>query len=277
MLGDDGRFGYQAQEPQFLDLHKRIHAERFGQSYTDPVANSFTMEQKNMIMYAATSSVPIAGVTSGMISSGMTFDCLPAATTIQGSSYQPSPLQQWILPRPERRSVVGYEVGTPVQIIHLTSPEAAKYNDMIGDIVATNRVENPDGTSNLLFDVRCPISPQDLQTPERFVRDQRFFNTKLSMIAHGAATHNCLKLFNRTPEDMLQSDNYVPPVMLITGLPSEKLEPLGAGPARPSGGMDALPMLVRPPIWGEPCPPVVVGPDGKPLPQGGPPAAGKEA
>lgn len=269
MMGDDGRYGAMVQEPESLALHKHIHAERFGQGYTDPVANAFTAEQKNMIMYAATSSLPIPGITSGMISSGMTYDCLPSGTTIQGSAYQPSPLQQWVLPRPEKRSPAGFEVGTPVQIIHLTSPEAGKYNDMIGDIVATNRVENPDGTSNLLFDVRCPIAPEDLQTPERFVRDQRFFNTKLSLIAHGAATHNCLKLFNRTPEDMLQSDNYVPPVLLITGLPSEKLEPLGAGPARPSADAGPLPVLVRPPIWGEPCPPVVVGPDGKPLPQQG--------
>lgn len=272
MLGGADRFGPEVGAPEHLQIHQQVHSQRFSQNYVDPVANYFNAEQKNMIMYHATSTLPIPGVTSGMISSGMSYDCLPAHTNIGGSPYGVSPLQQWILPRPAKKSSAGFEVGTPVQIIHLSSRDAAKYNDMIGDIVATNRVENPDGTTELLFDVRCPIAPQDLQAPERFVRDPNVFGEKLSLIAHGAATHNCIKLYHRSPQEMMQTDNYVPPVLLVTGLPSENLEPLGAGPVRPSNGQGALPPLVRPPIWGEPCAPVVVGPDGNPLEAGTTPA-----
>merc|ERR1719343_1921141 len=144
-----------------------------------------------MISWAATQTLPIPGVTSGMMSSGMNYDALPANAVVNGTSYSMSPLQQWILPRPEKLGPAGFEVGAPVQIIHLTSPQAAKYNDMIGDIIAVKPIENPDGTSDLHFDVRCPIAPEDLQSPDdtgRFVRDQQFFGTKMSTIAHGAAT-----------------------------------------------------------------------------------------
>lgn len=205
-----------------------------------------------------------------MLPSGMSYDYLPRGTPVYAPVAPPSPLQQWI--QSDTHQPGGpFSLGSCVKICHMSGHEVAPYNGLIGDIVQVHTVENWDGTSDLLFDVRCPLDQVDRWYPHQ-VRDKPHGRIPPSEIAANAPPHNRQVLGPQMMTGMSGRDHGFDPVglstirdppkyMMMTRLPTEKLEPLehrGSGrPRDPNDphGIEVLPPIVRPPIWGPPAPP----------------------
>mmetsp|Transcript_3701 Transcript_3701/g.10704 ORF Transcript_3701/g.10704 Transcript_3701/m.10704 type:complete len:231 (+) Transcript_3701:1-693(+) len=196
-----------------------------------------------------TSTLPLAGITSGMQSSGMNYDKLPRDTRIMAPQMGPSPLQQWFSQPTNIEGPPGYEVGHTVRVCHLTAPECARYNSMVGDIVRVETLDNPDGTKELLFDVRCVVDPEALKS-KALIRDQEHYKVAVSKRAMAASKANrelIAPMYGANalvvhPDDRMR----LPPYVLLYRLPTEKIDPLPGGPPGPG-----VPMVL-PPKWGSP-------------------------
>jgi len=191
-----------------------------------------------------------------MIPSGMNYEKLPSSShmTLPNSRAPqpgPRPLQQWVREQPNARHghAIGFEVGTPVRICHLVSRDMSRYNGLIGDITATHTVDGSNGTSEFLFDVRCPCQGEGQGPPSNVQRDPAHSRVPYSAMSKMGAIANRRKmapLFGVTemeaeaPEDNLR----VPPFVLLSRLPSEKFEALGASEV---GRQE---QRVLPPKWG---------------------------
>jgi len=210
-----------------------------------------------------TSTLPLAGVTSGMLASCMNYDKLPRSSSLAPHP-PPSPLQQWIESgHHEHAGPVGYEIGQPVRICHLISPECVPYNGLIGDIIMVHEIEREDHTFELAFDVRCVLEADDSRLPQNIIRDESYGSRPASDYARRAAPANRAQvapLYGLMANVQEEDECCLPPFLLLSRLPSEKLEPLSTPNSAPQGVLriHSLPPQVRPPIWGEPLPPVVV-------------------
>lgn len=218
-------------------------------------------------------SVPVPGVTSGMLASGMNFDYLPPQTPIMAPQPPPSPLQQYVALGGNKPGGP-FAIGSPVKVVHMTSPESQPYNGLIGDIFFVNTIDKEDGTTDLLFDIRCPLDNR-IQWYPAMCKDKEHCDVKPTMEAMRAAPLNVKILGPDTP---LYKDNGggAPPYLVLKKLPTEKLEPIshgggGHGMRRPGPpGAEMLPMMTRPPIIGPPAVPPPPGsrPLGPPDPYG---------
>lgn len=210
------------------------------------------------------SMLPIPGITSGMLPSGMNYDKIPRGTPIVGGGPPPSPLQQWIpTTSSEQCGPVGFQVGQPVRICHLLNPQYARYNGLVGDIIFVHEIQREDGTLDMLFDVRCPVEGTNLRM-ENVIPDQTYAAVQSSEVAKQAATANRAQiapLYGMMSNVEAQDESCLPPFVLLSRLPSEKLEALSqlSGQSGGANRLDWLPPQVRPPIWGPPMPPVTVG------------------
>ncbi|CAE8638093.1 unnamed protein product [Polarella glacialis] len=146
-------------------------------------------------------TVPIPGVTSGMIPSGMNYEKLPSSShmTLPNSRAPqpgPRPLQQWVREQPNARHghAIGFEVGTPVRICHLVSRDMSRYNGLIGDITATHTVDGSNGTSEFLFDVRCPCQGEGQGPPSNVQRDPAHSRVPYSAMSKMGAIANRRKM-----------------------------------------------------------------------------------
>jgi len=198
-----------------------------------------------------------------MMPSGMNFDKLPAGTMVGGPDQPPvSPLQQWLdTGRMQHSGPMGFQVGQPVRVCHLLTRECRPYNGLIGDILAVHDVEKQDHTMDMLFDVRCLVEGASLRTWSAIGEDYSQVTT--SEFARQAALSNrttIAPMYGLMANVEAADESMLPPFVVLSRLPSEKLEPLASLTKGTTGTrrMNCLPPQVRPPIWGEPMPPVVV-------------------
>jgi len=164
-------------------------------------------------------------------------------------------------------------VGMPVRICHLTSPDCNRYNNLIGDIYEVQTVNNQDGTQELLFDVRCPVLPDVIQS-KTLLREADHYKVPVSPAAQAAAPKNRAQVAPMygvfATHSEADDDSLLPPFVLLARLPSEKLEPLnaaaaatlaaaraGGGEARLPGHASRPPPLVLQPKWGPPLDTVI--------------------
>lgn len=219
-------------------------------------------------------SIPIPGTTSGMMASGTNFNKVPQGTLVMAWTRQPppSPLQQWFGGSDKPTLPSAYQVGMPVRICHLLSPEVRQYNNMVGDIYEVDAVQNDDGTQDLLFEVRCPVSVSSLAN---LVDEQESYKKPFSPPSQAAAAANRALLVGAYGASGNSGEgSRLPPFVLLSRLGSEKLEPLNnaasmslsvarAGTfAAAMGGMARVPAetsqtaLILQPKWGPPMPAV---------------------
>lgn len=226
------------------------------------------------------STIPVAGFSSGMLPSGMNFNRLPHGSNVTyRGTVQPPPssLQQWFEKAQKPALPPGYNVGSPVKVCHLLAPECQRYNGLIGDIYGVETVANPDGTEVVLFEVRCPVMLEPIH-PGDHHRDpslQAKYSTA-TLDAIDKNRHAVAPLYGVNAMLLQEGDERrLPPFILLSRLPSEKLEPLNtaAGSACPqqagsgdtpswhTNGQSGGPVaLVLPPRWGEPLPPTFGAP-----------------
>lgn len=213
-----------------------------------------------------TSTLPIPGVTSGCLWSSMNYGVVPRGVQIVSKippqpGPGPSPLQQWIQTSNGHESdgPVGYAVGTPVKICHLLSPEVQRYNSLVGDIVCIHDQMREDGKSDLLFDIRCPCQEAKLIGASADMMNSEHLTVPTSEHSKLAVPSNRVLVAPMygvmASEAKAHDDERLPPFVLLSRLPSEKLEPIMTEkPTRPSDS--SRPVTVRPPIWGAAMEPV---------------------
>lgn len=207
------------------------------------------------------SRVPIPGLVAGMKSS-MNYGYLPQGSpSMLPDQPTASPLQQFMSMIPERHMApAGFQIGLPVRICCLTCPEAMLYNGLVGDIVFVHSVASPDqGVDQLLFDVRCPVEDPNNMPP--MVPDPEKACVTTSPVAAQMASENRARLaaspmYELSGAMALDEERWLPPFVILSKLPSEKLEPImsgvvGGAPGVPAGA-PTLPPVWRPPIWGAP-------------------------
>jgi len=204
---------------------------------------------------------------------GIDYNKVAHGTPIMAWTRQPppSPLQQWFGAPSKPNLPNGYKVGLPVRVCHLLSPEVRHYNDLVGDIYDVETIQNNDGTQEVLFEVRCPVLANSLAN---LVDEQDYYKKPFSPSAQSAMAANRAKLAGAYGAGEMD-DSRLPPFVLLTRLPSEKLEPLNnaakmslmayrAGISSTDGGdsarvpgMTSQPApLVLDPKWGPPMPAV---------------------
>jgi len=166
----------------------------------------------------------------------------------------PSPLQQWILIN-SGNADNALPVGSCVKICHLTQAELARYNGLVGTIVSKHDVTNDDGTSDVLFDIRCPILPNIVDSPlmrkdkEHYaVKDSDGAKAEIPKNRRQVAPMYGLSMFEAEKDD----DPRLPPFVFLTRLPSEKFEQFGEQQPQSTGSQFNVPKLKNPPIWGPP-------------------------
>lgn len=201
-------------------------------------------------------SVPVPGISSGMLASGMNFDYLPPQAPIMVPQPGPSPLQQYVQLGGNQRGGA-FATGSPVRIVHMTSPESAPYNGLVGDIIAVNSVDNVDGTTDMLFDLRIPLDNRVKWFPD-MCKDKEHGNVKPSSTAMTAAANNVKVLGPGT--DLYRGNlGGSPPYLIFNKIPTEKLEPQGEGSesfgVRRAGppGVEMLPIMTLPGVMGAPA------------------------
>jgi len=200
-------------------------------------------------------NVPVPGVSSGMLASGMNFDYLPPQTPIMVPQPPPSPLQQYLQLGGNKQGGGAFAIGSPVRIVHMTSEQSQILNNLVGDIVAVNTIDNYDGTQEMVFDVRCPLENRSAWAEQS--RDKEHGGVRPSHYAMQMAPMNVKVL---GPDTNLYRDNSggPPPYLLLKKIPSEKMEPQGEGsqghgfrrPGPP--GVEMLPTMTMPGIMGRP-------------------------
>jgi len=234
-----------------------------------PAVNGYNYNEMDDFRYDPydpyTSTLPLASVTGGMIPSSMNYGKLPPGTLLRGQ-YQPpvSPLQQWLeTGKSQHGGVAGFQVGQPVRICHLIAPECRPYNGLVGDILAVHDIEKQDFTRDMLFDVRCLVEGAPLRSWSA-IGDDDYSQIAPSDFARQAAVSNrttIAPMYGLMANAEAPDESMLPPFVILSRLPSEKLEPLASMSKGTTGTrrMNCLPPQVRPPIWGEPMAPVVVG------------------
>jgi len=215
-----------------------------------------------------TTTLPIPGVSSGMLESGMNYDYLPRGTELLAPVPPPSPLQEIV---GRARLDVGpsgaYSVGHPARIVGLSCRSTSMYNDLVGDIVATQAYDNFDGSATIYFSLRCPLEPAEYWWSETHERPEH--TVPVSPATSQAIDDNRRIIAPRLKREAraqqsAESSMALPPFLIVDGLPSENLEPvtLGSKFLQPGYYPDigtVLPTKVAPAIWGPPV---------SPLPQG---------
>lgn len=208
------------------------------------------------------SSVPVNAVTSGLLPSSMDYGLLPRASPVYALQPPPSPLQQWVLGGAGGSfngagfgggmgagagfggmgagagfgggfggglgsGTAGYEVGSPVRIVNLTARESVRYNGLVGDIIEIHDAANQDGSDELMFDVRCP-----LELPEKrrdgVQPDPSFAKVGVSDTSRRFVAENRRQVANvyGVSEAEAEYSDRLPPFVLMSRFPSEKLEPI---------------------------------------------------
>lgn len=179
----------------------------------------------------AWSQVPMNGISSGMIPSSIDFSALPTRSDVWARQPGPSPLQQWSSQRNAHNTSAagaGLAVGKQVRLCNLTAKEISHYNGLIGDITNVHTVSGPNGTSELLFDIRCPM-----ELPSR----NRSFHPDPCHPPIPASSENISRqnriqmapLYGISAEEAFQENDWrLPPFLLLTRLPTEKFEALEA-------------------------------------------------
>lgn len=206
--------------------------------------------------------LPVPGISSGLLMSGMNYDYLPQGTAIMAPQPGPSPLQQIVTQGNRAKGQGGWSVGAPVRIVNLSSPMTQQYNNLVGDIMDIQEFDNHDGTTNLQFSVRCPLESSDNWW--RLVWDREDQRTSVSPQAEQAFQSNRAQMAHSLHrENMLffadtGAERSFPPFIMVDGLPSEKVQPLSSLQRR-DPHTDSLPPISRPPIWGPPTQPVPPG------------------
>mmetsp|Transcript_126079 Transcript_126079/g.299385 ORF Transcript_126079/g.299385 Transcript_126079/m.299385 type:complete len:236 (-) Transcript_126079:43-750(-) len=212
------------------------------------------------------SSLPVAGVTSGFLSSGLNYPVLTQLPA--GWEGQPplSPLQQWV-PTPEglleklkRNGMMAGKagkgggaaagaagaglssdaddataaeaaeerlgVGMPVRICNFFTKGSGMYNGLVGDIVSVTTERVGHGEEEFLFDVRCPCNGGD-----RRRTSGTGANVPISPLAQASVMANRKQIgpqYGVSPDEAVHArdDLRLPPFVLLHRLPSEKLEAL---------------------------------------------------
>lgn len=213
-------------------------------------------------------SVPVPGISSGMLASGMNFDYLPPQTPIVTFQPPPSPLQQRVAIGGDPPSSP-FSVGSPVRIVHMQPGESAVYNGLIGDVVAVDYVEKDNGTQAMVFDIRCPLDHTGSWVQALSLDAQTHARVQPSQFAMQMANQN-VKCLGRDSSVYRENGGGPPPYLLLKKFPSEKLEPFGPGseshgvrrPGPP--GVEMMPVQTIPGIMGPPTQPVPEG--ARPLP-----------
>eukprot|EP00403_Amphidinium_massartii_P011092 CAMPEP_0178420024 /NCGR_PEP_ID=MMETSP0689_2-20121128/25916_1 /TAXON_ID=160604 /ORGANISM="Amphidinium massartii, Strain CS-259" /LENGTH=319 /DNA_ID=CAMNT_0020041487 /DNA_START=82 /DNA_END=1041 /DNA_ORIENTATION=- len=216
-----------------------------------------------------TTMLPIPGVSSGMLESGMNYDYLPRGTCLLAPVAPPSPLQQ-IVGHGKRHQGTNspYSVGHPARLVNLSSPSTSMYNELVGDIVNVSTVDNHDGTSTMYFTVRCPLESTEVWW--KMLREHPEHQIPVSPAASQAVYSNrqavgpSLKKENMIFFADTGEERGFPPFIIIEGLPSENIEPvtLGSGYLEPGYHPKegyVLPTMVMPPVWGAPTQPLPKG------------------
>mmetsp|Transcript_12434 Transcript_12434/g.31294 ORF Transcript_12434/g.31294 Transcript_12434/m.31294 type:complete len:616 (-) Transcript_12434:225-2072(-) len=221
-------------------------------------------------------TMPLPNTSGGMLLSGMSYDKIGRNAPLMAMVPQPgpSPLQMWVAQDVGLKLAPGFGVGSAVRICHLLSGETQLYNGLIGDIIEVSAVDSDcNGTQELLFDVRCPVLMNVMQS-RRLIKDAAHFKVPVTAEAQAAAARNRERvapmygaMATRTQEG---DDDVLPPFVMLSRLPSEKLEPLNISAfvsltaarsagraARMPGHYMGPPPLVREPMWGPPLPTVV--------------------
>jgi len=221
-------------------------------------------------------TMPLPNTSGGMLLSGMSYDKIGHNAPLMAMVPQPgpSPLQMWVTQDVGLKLAPGFGVGSAVRICHLLSGETQLYNGLIGDIIEVSAVDSDcNGTQELLFDVRCPVLMNVMQS-RRLIKDAPHFKVPVTAEAQAAAARNRERVapmygaFARHTQE--GDDDVLPPFVMLSRLPSEKLEPLNTsasaslaaarsagGAARMPGHFMGPPPLVREPMWGPPLPTVV--------------------
>lgn len=209
-------------------------------------------------------SVPVPGISSGMLASGMNFDYLPPQTPLVIFQPPPSPLQQHV-------GIGGntpgspFPIGSPVRIVHMVGgPDSSVYNGLIGDVVAVDYIDKSDGMQEMVFDVRCPLDERGTWVQSMIPEMQGHAKIQPSQMAMQAARLNVKTL---GPDHGLYRENGggPPPYVLLRKFPSEKLEPFGPGSEshgiRRVGppGVEMMPVMAMPGVMGSPTQPVPPG------------------
>eukprot|EP00811_Abedinium_folium_P005532 NODE_15095_length_1068_cov_6.509033.p1 GENE.NODE_15095_length_1068_cov_6.509033~~NODE_15095_length_1068_cov_6.509033.p1 ORF type:complete len:224 (+),score=60.59 NODE_15095_length_1068_cov_6.509033:101-772(+) len=195
-----------------------------------------------------TSTLPVPGETSGTMKSGMNYQFLPRDWQpsgwgqAQGGQFQGvSPLQQMYVPGYGNRSGMGggmgggmgygggcggcggngggdndggpFASGTPVRIMCLQG-EGMSYNGLIGDIVGQG------GYHGSAFTVRVPLAD-----PREWMRI--LDGTDMGAIGVSSEALEAIKMNRRLVAEAQNLAEEEKPYLLLTGLPSEKLEVVG--------------------------------------------------
>lgn len=178
------------------------------------------------------SNLPVPGLSSGYLPSGMNYDYLPQGTMVMAPQGAVSPLQQFIAmggARPDGP----WSPGHPVRVCHLGS-RLKQYNGLIGDIVSVSPGVEEHGVSKVVFDIRFPLRATQTWFPQCLQEDQ--LEHKLippSHLAQSAVHHNRRLMFGADDDG-----NDMTPYLMLTSLTTDKLEPLEAsGPQMPGGAM----------------------------------------
>mmetsp|Transcript_8984 Transcript_8984/g.16195 ORF Transcript_8984/g.16195 Transcript_8984/m.16195 type:complete len:330 (+) Transcript_8984:83-1072(+) len=216
-----------------------------------------------------TTMLPVPGVSSGMLPSGMNYEYLPRGTCLLAPVMPPSPLQQIVgHGRRHEGTSSQYSVGHPARLVNLSSSSTAMYNNLVGDIVNVNTIDNHDGTSTMYFTVRCPL--ENTEVWWKMMRDHPEHQIPVSPAANQAVHTNrnvLAPVFKK--EHMAHfadtgEERSFPPFIIVEGLPSENIEPVTLGSDylqpghHPTEGF-VLPTMVLPPTWGAPTQPLPKG------------------
>lgn len=207
-------------------------------------------------------TVPVPGISSGMLPSGMNFDYLPPQAPVMQMVRldQPSPLQQFVSLGGKRGDDPAdpSQYG-PMRTCHMIG-DAGIYNGLVGDVVKVSK-KTMQGLSTLLFDLRIPLDNRMQWWPD-MVKEQDHCGVPPSQEALASAGMNARII---RPEHNLydKESGRTPPYLMIKKLPFEKLHPLGSanhGFARQGPpGVEMLPAITGKAQWGPPVRPVPPG------------------
>eukprot|EP00930_Biecheleria_cincta_P097576 TRINITY_DN89280_c0_g1_i1.p1 TRINITY_DN89280_c0_g1~~TRINITY_DN89280_c0_g1_i1.p1 ORF type:complete len:255 (+),score=38.32 TRINITY_DN89280_c0_g1_i1:2-766(+) len=209
----------QIQDPQYAGTQQ--HAGTYYMYYNPPPALPANPIHR--------STLPVPGLTSGMLPSGMNYPILPQLCPL-GLEAPPSPLQQWI-------SVSGYgghggagaeaaglKVGVAVKLCNLHAKGMDRYNGLVGDITLVHGAAEGD-SEEMLFDIRCPLSPP----MGRMMVGSEMANLQPSQKSLQACEQNRVRLaplYNLSEDQARRSadDPRLPPFVALVRLPTEKFE-----------------------------------------------------